>query len=134
MTADPQPVITWETRPSPALEFTVNFGVFAGREVSRREIERLSHALLPLVPGVSIAAEQRFEVGTDAAVSLHQVRVEIENGVLPDDEDVEELRGRISQTIVEWLNDCITGVSGQELTHAELRARDAVVEGVLESP
>ena len=122
MTGEPQSVITWETRPAPALEFTVNFGVFAGREVSRREIERLSHALLPVVPSVSIAAEQRFEVGTDAAVSLHQIHVEVENEVLPEDEDVEALRSRIAHTIVEWLHDCMTGVSGQELTHALVRS------------
>jgi hypothetical protein len=134
MAVEPEAVITWETRPAPALEFTVNFGVFAGREVSRRELERLSIALLPIIPSVSIAAEQRFEVGTDASVALHQVRVEVTNEALPDDEpDIEALRARIAETIKQWLNDCLTGVSGQELTHAELRARDAVVEGVLES-
>jgi hypothetical protein len=131
MAPEPQPVLTWETRPAPAIEFTVNFGVFAGREVSRRELERLSHALLPLVRSVSIAAEQRLEVGTDAAVALHQVRVEIANDALPEDEDVEALRSRIAQTVEEWLNSCLTAVSGQELTHAELLARDAVIEGVL---
>jgi len=133
VTVEPQSVITWETRPAPALEFTVNFGVFAGREVSRRELERLSHVLLPLVPSISIAAEQRFEVGTDAAVSLHQIRVEVENDALPEDADVEVFRTKIAETIDAWLQDCLTGVSGQELTHAELLARDAVVEGVLGS-
>jgi hypothetical protein len=134
MTVEPQPVITWETRPTPALEFTANFGVFAGREVSRRELERLSHALLPIVPSVSIAAEQRFEVGTDAAVALHQVRVEIAKEDLPDAEpDVETLRAKVAETIDAWLRECLTGVSGQELTHAEVLARDAVVEGVLEN-
>jgi hypothetical protein len=131
MAADPQPVITWETRPAPALELTVNFGVFAGREASRREIERLSHVLLGLVPSVSIAAEHRFEVGVDAAVALHQVRVEVANDALPTDVDVEALRTRIAETAEQWLESCLTGVSGQELTHAELLARDAVVEGVL---
>ena len=131
MTGDPQSVITWETRPAPALEFTVNFGVFAGREVSRRELERLSHVLLPIVSSVSIAAEQRFEVGTDAAVSLHQIRVEVESDALPEDADVEALRAKIAETLEAWLHECLTGVSGQELTHAELLARDAVVEGVL---
>jgi hypothetical protein len=132
VTVDPQPVITWETHPAPALEFTVNFGVFAGREVSRRELERLSHVLLPLVPSMSIAAEQRLEVGTDAAVALHQVRVEIANEALPPDADVEALRTGIAEIVEAWLNDCLTGVSGQELTHAEILARDAVVEGVLD--
>jgi hypothetical protein len=133
MAVEPEPVITWETKPTPALEFTANFGVFAGRGVSRRELERLSIALLPIVSSVSIAAEQRFEVGADASVALHQVRVEVTNDALPDDEpDIEALRAKIAETIKKWLNDCLTGVSGQELTHAELLARDAVVEGTLE--
>jgi hypothetical protein len=127
---DPEAVITWETRPAPALEFRVNFGVFAGREASRRELERLSHALLPIVSRVSIASEQRLEVGTDTSVTLHQVIVEVDNEALPNDEpDIEALRARIAETIKEWLEASITGVSGQELTHAEVLARDAVVEG-----
>jgi hypothetical protein len=40
---------------------------------------------------------------------------------------------KLAATIDAWLQDCLTGVSGQELTHAELLARDAVVEGVLGS-
>jgi hypothetical protein len=133
MAAEPEAVITWETRPAPALDFTVNFGVFAGREVSRRELERLSHALLPVVPSVSISEEHRFEVGTEAAVALHLVRVEISKDALPAAVDVEDVRRRVAEVLEAWLEDCLTNVSGQELTDAELRARDAVVEGVLES-
>jgi hypothetical protein len=130
---EPEAVITWETRPAPALEFTVNFGVFAGRQVSRREVERLSHVLLAIVPHMSISSEERLEVGTDAAVTLNQVHVEIENDALPADEpDIGALRARIAETIKDWLESCLTQVSGQELTHAEILARDAVVEGVLE--
>jgi hypothetical protein len=130
--AEPEAVITWETRPTPALDFTVNFGVFAGREVSRRELERLSHALLPLVPSVSVAEEHRFQVGADASVALHQVRVEVATESIPDDADVEALRTEIADAIRSWLDDCLTNVSGQELTHAEVLARDAVVEGMLQ--
>jgi hypothetical protein len=131
MAVEPEAVITWETRPASALEFTVNFGVFAGREVSRRELERLGHALLPIVPRLSIAAEQRFEIGTEASVTLHQVHVEVENEALPQDEpDIEALRVKIADTIKQWLASCLTRVSGQELTHAEMLARDAVVEGM----
>ena len=134
MSVEPEAVITWETRPASALEFTVNFGVFAGREVSRRELERLSAALLPLVSSVSIAAEQRFEIASGTSVALHQVHVEITNEALPEGEpDIEALRGRIAGALKDWLEDCLTNVSGLELTHAELLARDAVVEGVLEA-
>ena len=127
---EPEAVITWETRPARALEFTVNFGIFAGREASRRELERLAHVLLPIVPRLSIAAEQRFEIGIDASVALHQVHVEVENDAIPVDEpDIEALRRKLAATIEEWLEACMTGVSGQELTHAEVLARDAVLEG-----
>ena len=71
---EPEAVITWETRPTPALEFTVNFGIFAGREASRRELERLAHVLLPIVPRLAIAVEQRFEIGVDATVTLNTLR------------------------------------------------------------
>jgi hypothetical protein len=135
VTVDPEPVITWETRPAPALEFTINFGIFTGREASRRELERLSHAVLPLVSRLSISSEQRFEIGTDAWVTLHLVRVEIENDALPADEpDIEALRAKIAGTLKAWLERCLTEVSGQELTDAEVLASEAVVEGVLQSP
>lgn len=129
MVAEPAAVVTWGTRLPAALEFNVNFGIFAGREVSRREIERLGEALLPMVAGVSIAAEHRYELGERSAVALHQVRVEIGHDGLPAEErDIEHLRSRIAQTLDEWLEQCLTGVSGQELTHRELLARDAVVD------
>ena len=135
VTVDPEPVITWETRPAPALEFTINFGIFTGREASRRELERLSHVVLPLVSRLSISAEQRFEIGTDAWVTLHLVRVEIENDALPADEpDIEALRAKIAGELKAWLERCLTEVSGQELTDAELLASEAVVEGMLQGP
>jgi hypothetical protein len=77
--------------------------------------------------------QQRFEVGIDASVTPHQIHVEVENEALPTDEpNIESLRSRIAETIEEWLEACLTRVSGQELTHAEIRARGAVVKGVLE--
>ena len=122
-------MITWGTRPPAALSFDVNFGIFAGREVSRREIERLGEALLPMVAGVSIAAEHRYALGQRSTVALHQVHVEIAPDALPADErDVEQLRARIARTLEQWLDECLTRVSGQELTHQEVLARDAVVD------
>jgi hypothetical protein len=128
---EPVAVITWGTRLPAALEFCVNFGIFAGREVSRREIERLGEALLPLVEVVSIAAEHRYEVGEHSTVALHQVHVEIGPTALPaDDRDVEQVRTEIADVLQRWLDECLTRVSGQELTHQELLARDAVVDRV----
>jgi hypothetical protein len=81
---------------------------------------------------VSVAEEHRFQVGPDASVALHLVRVEVAGDALPGDAEVEDLRTEIADAIRKWLDDCLTNVSGQELTDAELRARDAVVEGVLQ--
>src|SRR5438309_1954306 len=36
-----------------------------------------------------------------------------------------------AETLSDWLQDSLPAVSGQQLTHAERLARDAVVEGVL---
>jgi hypothetical protein len=127
--AEPEAVITWGTRPQAALEFQVNFGIFAGREVSRRELERLGEVLLPMLRGVSISSEHRYELGGHSTVALHQVRVEVGPDALPTDEaDIERLRHRIAESIGEWLESCLTMASGQELTYQEVLARDAVVD------
>lgn len=129
MVAEPEAVITWGTRPPSALEFSVNFGIFAGREVSRREIERLGELLLPMLQGVSISSEHRYELGDHSTVALHQVRIEVGPEALPSEEaHIERLRSRIAEIIGDWLESCLTMVSGQELTHQEVLARDAVVD------
>ena len=123
------PVITYETRPAPALHFLVNFGVFSGREVTRLEMRRLAQALLELLPAATIFSEDRVEVGPHSQADLHEVRVEVGQEALPADEtDVEALRARIAELIREWAKSCITAVSGAELTERELAARDAVLE------
>ena len=111
----------------------VNFGVFAGRDVSKLELERLGDVLLRLVDRVTVISEHRFELAAESSIDLHQVRVAIDRAVLPPDEpDIEALRTRIAMLIEEWVHSCLTEVSGMEFTNAELVARDAVVEGVLD--
>jgi hypothetical protein len=131
---EPEPVISWGTGPAVALTFRVNFGVFAGRDVSRRELERLAAELLSQVEGVTIATEHRFGFGAHSSIDLHQVRVEIDHDVLRPEADIEGLRVRIAGILEKWLQICLTEISGQEFTHAELLARDAVVEGLLGEP
>jgi hypothetical protein len=126
-----EPVIAFrelESHP-PGLEIRVNFGIFAGREVSRREVERLGEVLMPMLEGVSISSEHRYELGGHSTVALHQVRIEVGPEALPTDEgDIERLRARIAEVTGDWLESCLTMVSGQELTHQEVLARDAVVD------
>jgi len=93
---DPEAVISWGTGPAVALSFSVNFGMFAGREVSRTELERLGETLLGVVEVVSVTAESRYEFGRRSSANLHQVRVDVDHDALPPGEgDVELLRGRI---------------------------------------
>jgi hypothetical protein len=129
----PVPVISWDTSPAVAMTFLVNFGIFAGRDVSKLELERLGHMLLRVLDGVTLVSEHRFELADGSSIDLHQVRVSIDRDVLPPDElDIESLRVRIAELLEGWVYTCLTEVSGSEFTHAELDARDAVVEGVLE--
>jgi hypothetical protein len=132
---DPQAVIVWETGPAPALSFSVNFGVFAGRDVSRLEITKLGSQLLSLVENVAITSEHLYEFGQRSAGDLFQVRIDMHHDVLPPREaDIEALRGKVAETLEAWLRSCLTGVSGQAFTHAEIVARDAVVEGLVDDP
>lgn len=110
----------------------INFGVFAGRDVSKHELERLGEVLLRLVDRVTVISEHRFELAAESSIDLHQVRVAIDRAALPSDEpDIEALRMRIAELLEGWVHSCLTEVSGKEFTDAELDARDAVVEGVL---
>ena len=122
-------VITHETRPSAALQFIVNFGVFTGREATRHEIKRLAKQLLTMLAEVTIFSEERFEATEQSLAEVHQVRVEIDHDALPPgEEDVETLRVQLAAVIRHWAANCIAGFSGAELTDAELDARDAVIE------
>lgn len=66
------------------LEVTVNFGVLAGRDAERREIEALAEQLSPLVSGVTVIAGHRYEFAVGAAeVSASEVTARFEDFLLP---------------------------------------------------
>jgi hypothetical protein len=128
MSTTVDPVVTYETRPAPALQFLVNFGVFTGREATRLDIRKLSGALLGLLPAVTVLSEDRFEVGDQSRALVHEVRIEVGQDALPSDEtDIEALRAELTEVIRNWAHACVTGFAG-ELTEPELAARDAVLE------
>ncbi len=62
-----------ERRDPPAIEVRVNFGVYAGREATPAEIDRLAGWLLDEVGEVSIISEQRHMFDPRAEASVHQV-------------------------------------------------------------
>ncbi|MGH3131983.1 MAG: hypothetical protein ACRDNX_14310 [Gaiellaceae bacterium] len=122
-----EPVITSGVHEPPALEFAVNFGIFAGREVSRLELERLAESLLAEVGSASLFSELRYAVGQESTVELHQVRVEIAPEALPAGAEPDALRARVEQIIAEWARSSIAGFSLAEMTEPERLAHEAVV-------
>jgi hypothetical protein len=95
-------------REPPALELRVNFGVFAGREVTQAEIDALGKELLEKARHVSIVSERHYEIGADAESSVHQLRIEIPSEALPLWEcDLPEMRGRLIEVTERWARACI---------------------------
>jgi len=82
----------------PAVEVRVNFGVFAGREATPAEIDRLAQWLLDEVGEVSIVSEERHEIDADAEASIHLVRIEIPPEDVPADGAA---RAELAQRLVE---------------------------------
>ena len=121
------PVITYETRPAPALQFLVNFGVFTGREATRLDLHRLAERLLAFLPSVTVLSERRFELSSRTEGELHQVRVEVAHDALPPGWEIEALRVELTGVIQDWACACRRSLPG-ELTEAEISAREAVAE------
>ena len=59
-------------------DIRVNFGVFAGRDATRAEIDDLAKDLLDEVAAVTIVAEQRTVADREMEASVHQIRIELE--------------------------------------------------------
>jgi len=95
-------------REPPAIEVRVNFGIFAGREATPAEIDRLAEELLDEVGEVSIISEERHEIDAHVEASVHQVRIEIASDRVPADPSE---RATIEQGILEraeeWARACI---------------------------
>ena len=69
-----------ERHEPPMIEVRVNFGVFAGREATPAEIDRLAEWLLDEVGDVSIVSEEHHEIDTHGEAVIHQVRIEVAEG------------------------------------------------------
>jgi hypothetical protein len=91
----------------PAIEVRVNFGVFAGREATSVEIERLAQWLLDEVGEVSIISEERHEIDANVEASVHQVRIEVSNGIPEGDVEREALERRILERAEHWAHQCV---------------------------
>lgn len=105
-----EPPIAFATRSheQPGLEIRVNFGMYAGRQVTAAEIDELGKELLTRVDEVSIIKEERHELSDGSEFAVHQVRIEVPSHDVPgDDHDLDELRGRLIEVAERWAQACI---------------------------
>jgi hypothetical protein len=98
---DPTMAFVVDSHDPPALEVRVNFGVYAGRAATPAEIDRLAEWLLDEVVAVSIVAEERHEIDTHGEASIHQVRIELDEGA------DEETARRILERAEHWARLCV---------------------------
>ena len=91
----------------PSIEVRVNFGVFAGREATHAEIDKLAEWLLDEVGEVSIISEERHEIDAQVEASVHQVRIELSDGVPSDEVGRRALEKRILERAEYWAHQCV---------------------------
>lgn len=92
----------------PAIEVRINFGIFAGREATPAEIDRLAEWLLDEVGEVSIISEDRHEIDANVEASVHQVRIEVAADRVPGDGEArEEIERRILERAEHWARVCV---------------------------
>ena len=97
-----------ERQEPPAIEVCVNFGVFAGREATAAEIERLAEWLLDEVGEVSIISEDRHEIDANVEASVHQVRIEVAaDRVPPAGPERESVLKRLVERAEYWAHTCV---------------------------
>jgi hypothetical protein len=92
----------------PAIEVRINFGIFAGRDATGAEIDRLAEWLLDEVGEVSIIAEERHEIDANVEASVHQVRIEVAVDRVPaDPTERAAIEARIVERAEHWANLCV---------------------------
>ena len=93
----------------PAIEVRINFGIFAGREATPAEIDRLGEWLIDEVGEVSIISEDRHEIDAHVEASVHQVRVEVSPDRLPADAaERAAIEARILERAEHWARLCVS--------------------------
>jgi hypothetical protein len=105
---EPSMAFAVERQEPPAIEVRVNFGVFAGREATAAEIDRLAEWLLDEVGEVSIISEERHEMDATVEASVHQVRIEVAaESVPPVGADRDRVIGRLVERAEHWARTCV---------------------------
>lgn len=80
-------------------ELIVNFGVYAGRQATPAEVERLARQLLADVAAVEIVCEQRYEFTAEAEATVSRIRVTVPGAG--------HRAGELRDTVSAWAEDCI---------------------------
>ena len=92
----------------PALEVRINFGIFAGRDATAAEIDRLAEWLLDEVGEVSIISEERHEIDANVEASVHQVRIEVSGDRIPGEPaERAKIEERILERAEHWARLCV---------------------------
>jgi hypothetical protein len=102
---EPTMAFAARTHGSPAIEVRVNFGVYAGREATPAEIDRLAEWLLDEVGEVSIISEERHEIDAQVEGVVHQVRIEVAG---LDGRDRDDLERRLLERAEHWARLCVS--------------------------
>ena len=121
---DTELVAAYVSQESP-LELTVSFGIFAGREASRDDVDRLGEALLALVSGFSLFAGRRYELARGAAeVAAYEVKIGFPTFIVPTGSaEHEALLEKLLETVGLWARDCAASppAEGEDLASRILR-------------
>lgn len=81
------------------LELVVNFGIYAGREATPAEVERLARTYLAGVDPLEVVCEQRYEFAGEAEATVYRIRVfapRASGGAEP-----------LREAVAAWAADCI---------------------------
>lgn len=82
-----------------AAELIVNFGVYAGRQATPAEIERLARTFLPELRALEVVCEQRYEFTQNAEATVYRIRVLAPGAGIGSDE--------LREAVAAWARDCI---------------------------
>jgi hypothetical protein len=107
------------------LKLAVSFGIFAGREAAREDVDKMGEALLALVSAVSLFAGRRYEFAPGAAeVAAYEVEIQFPTYILPTDPaEHEVLVAKLLETASSWARDCAATppAEGEDLASRLLR-------------
>jgi hypothetical protein len=109
-----------DPREQPELELRVNFGMFAGRQVTLAELDDLARDLLDVLARVSVVSLDRHEFGDGGEAAVHQVKVEAASADAHEPDP--ELGDRLLALVDAWARRTI------EFRHVESAEIDALPE------